>query len=137
MVRSAVEWLIEYFEQTDGLQPAGAFEDEIDRTLPKLGGRLLRLLDEIETKGQHVGGGYLEPCHDYPGLWEIRARHQQWLGREFLGFDGKRAILLHGYVKRQGKPAARREFMKARSYWKEYLESRRTSPEQEDHNESI
>jgi hypothetical protein len=67
-----------------------------------------------------LGGGIIEPCHDYKGLWEIRAIHGQWLGREFFGFDGNQVILLHGYVKKSGQAAIQKELDQAALYWQDY-----------------
>ena len=63
---------------------------------------------------------------------EIRTIHAGTLAREFLGFDGQRIILLHGYVKRTGKPASERDLKKAFGYWKDYQKTRRVSPVQEE-----
>jgi hypothetical protein len=95
------------------------------------------LLTEVEQQGYNLGGGYLEPCHDHAGLWEIRARQQQWLAREFLGFDGDRIVLLHGYVKRVGQPAVAAELDRASDFLADYLKTRRISPEEEERNDSL
>jgi hypothetical protein len=132
-----VGWTLEYYEQHDGTQPGEVFEDWLDRKHAKLGGKLLRLATEVEAQGPNLGGGYFEPCHDYEGLWEIRARFQKSLGREFLGFDDDRAVLLHGYVKGVDEPAHVEEFKQAHKFWRDYLTKRRVSPEQEVPNESL
>jgi hypothetical protein len=123
-------WVVEYYEQEDGLQPAEIFENWLDREHPRLAGKLLRLVLEVGQQGPKLGGGYLEPCHDFPGLWEVRGRHQKWLGRELLGFDGRAAILLHGYVKREGRPASQRDLKKAHKLLQNYLRTKRVSPEE-------
>src|SRR5436853_5592886 len=97
MVRS-----IEYFEEENSRQPADVFEDALDRTHPKLAGKLARIAVALQEHGHRLGGGLIEPCYDFSGLWEMRAIQNQWLGREFFGFDDMRVVLLHGYVKRAG-----------------------------------
>lgn len=67
-----MRWTIEYFEQEDTMQPAELFEDVLDSTYPKLSGKLLRVVDELRVYGYKLGGGYIEKCRDYEGLWEIR-----------------------------------------------------------------
>lgn len=124
-------WTIEYFEQEDTTQPAEVFEDALDATNPKLSGKLLYVTHELQFHGHQLGGGYIEKCHDYKGLWEIRVIHTGMLAREFFGFDRERIVLLHGYIKRTGQPASERDLKKAFAYWTEYMHTRHVSPTQE------
>jgi hypothetical protein len=78
--------------------------------------------------GHRLGGGLIEPCDGYAGLREARAIHMQWLAREFFGFDGTRVVLLHGYSKRAGQAASRRDLDRAFAYWTVYTRTRRISP---------
>ncbi len=96
-------WASEYFEQENGIQPAEVFEDMLKALNPRLRGKLLHIMLGLQSQGYQLGGGYLEKCHDYQGLWELRAIFSGMLAREFLGFDGNRIVLLHGYVKRVGQ----------------------------------
>lgn len=130
-----MKWTIEYFEQQDSTQPAEVFEDVLDARYPKLAGKLLRIAVELRAQGYRLGGGYIEKCHDYNGLWEMRVIHNDMLARELFGFEGERIVLLHGYVKHTGQPASERDLKQAFHYWMEYLRSRRISPEQEDDND--
>ncbi len=130
-----MKWTIEYFEQADRIQPAEAFEDSLDATHPKLSGKLLRVTEELQVYGQHLGGGYIEKCHDYEGIWEMRIIHSRTLAREFFGFDGERIVLLHGYIKRTGEAASMRDPKKAFTYWTEYIRTCRVSPVQEEDHE--
>ena len=82
------------------------------------------------VEGNQLGGGYIEKCRQHKEIWEIRAIYSRTLAREFFGFDGKRIVLLHGYVKRTGQAASTRDFRKASTYWKEYNKIRRVSPVQ-------
>ena len=127
-----MKWAIVYFEQKDTTQPAEIFEDALDITHPQLSGKLLQVTDALEDHGYRLGGGYIEKCHNYDGIWEIRVIHSGTLGREFVGFDRDRIVLLHGYVKRTGQKASEYDLNKAYSYWTEYLRTRHISPVQEE-----
>src|SRR5204863_4983840 len=130
-------WSIEYYAQADATQPAEIFEDALDRAHPKLAGKLARIAVEVQTQGYRLGGGLIERCRGYAGLWEMRAIHNQWLAREFFGFDETRVVLLHGYVKRGGQPAPRRELASAFDYWSDYQRSHRISLAQEGEGEPL
>jgi hypothetical protein len=121
-------WMIEYYEQVDTAQPAEVFADAVYQTHPKLVGKLARIAVALESSGPRLGGGLIEPCHGYPGLWEIRAIFSQTLARELFGFDDQRVVLLHGYLKRAGQPASDKDLAKAADYWRDYLRTRRVSP---------
>ncbi len=125
-------WVIEYFEQDDSVQPAEVFEDALDRQHPKLAGKLARIAIALRTQGHLLGGGLIEPCHGYAGLWEMRAIQNQWLGREFFGFDGSQVILLHGYVKRVGQKASIQDLDRAFAYLTNYRQTKMISPIQQD-----
>lgn len=127
-----MKWTVEYYEQADGVQPAEVFEDQLDLDHPRLAAKLAHIAEEMERYGSQLGGGYIEPCRGYGGLWELRAIYGQWLGRELFGFDGERIVLLYGYVKRAGQPASTPELDKAFAYWKDYQRTRRVSPETEE-----
>jgi hypothetical protein len=132
-----MSWTIDYFEQNDGIQPAEVFEDELHSLNKKLLGKLFYIRDQLEQLGFQLGGGYIEKCHNYPGLWEIRVIYNNKLAREFCGFDGERVVLMHGYVKNVGQPASQQDLKKAFTYWTEYLRVRLVSPEQEEIDESL
>ena len=127
-----MKWTIEYFEQEDTTQPAEVFEDGLDSAHVQLSSKLARIARELQTYGHRLGGGYVEKCHNYQGMWEMRAIHGGTLAREFFGFDETRIILLHGYVKRVGQPASERDLKRAFTYWTEYIQTRRVSPVQEE-----
>ena len=101
-----MKWTIEYFEQADTTQPAEVFEDALDATHIKLAAKLARIVAELQSYGYQLGGGYIEKCHDYEGMWEIRVLFSRTLAREFFGFDKERIVMLHGYTKRTGQPAS-------------------------------
>lgn len=80
-----------------------------------------------------MGGGYIEPCRDYSGLWEVRVIFNKVLARELFGFDGEREriVLLHGYDKQTGQPASQSDLRKAHQFWLDYEKSHKVSPEAE------
>lgn len=132
-----MKWVVEYFERVDTTQPAEIFEDSLYKAQPKLSAKLYRLAKDLEVYGYNLGGGYLEKCYEYQGLWEIRAIHRGTLAREFCGFDKERIVLLHGYIKRSGQPASMHEMRQAFTYWKEYMQTRLVSPTQEEIDDKI
>lgn len=132
-----MRWTVVYFEQADTTQPAEVFEDALRILNPKLRGKLLHITDALEYEGSRLGGGFIEKCRSYEGLWEIRVIMSGTLVREFFGFDKERIVLLHGYIKRTGQPASIADLQKASGYWKEYLRTRHISPVQEEGNEQI
>jgi hypothetical protein len=132
-----MKWVVEYYEQAGTTQPAEAFEDSLKRHHKKLGAKLRAIAAAIEVYGPQLGGGLIEPCHGYKGLWEIRTIFNGFLGRELLGFDGERnrVVLLHGYVKRVGQPASLSDLNQASDYWRDYQETHTISPEQSEEEE--
>jgi hypothetical protein len=124
-------WVVEYYEQADTTQPAEEFEVSLKRHHKKLGAKLRAIAAAIELYGPQLGGGLIEPCHDYKGLWEIRTIFNGFLGRELFGFDGERnrVVLLHGYVKRVGQPASIPALNQASDYWRDYQSTHKISPE--------
>ena len=66
-----MRWGVEYYEQTDTAQPAEEFEVSLKRQHKKLGAKLRAIAAAIEVYGPQLGGGLIEPCHDYKGLWEM------------------------------------------------------------------
>lgn len=125
-----MKWDIEYYEQHDGTQPGEVFEDALYALHRGLAAKLARTGEALETMGFRLGGGKVEKCHNYPDLWEVRAIHAQTLARELFGFDGQRIVLLHGYIKRAGQPASTKDLDLAATYWRDYQQSRRVSPEE-------
>lgn len=123
-------WTVEYYEQQSGSQPAEVFEDGLVQTYPALRGKLISIARAMVAAGpQHLGGGYVQVCHGYAGLWEMRAISSRTLARELFGLDGSRIVLLHGYVKRTGQPASIPDLKMAAAYWRDYQATRRISPE--------
>lgn len=113
---------IVYFERSDGLLPALVFEDGIANR--KLAGKLARIAVACAHSGPGLGGGYIEKCHSYPGLWEIRAIHGSDLGRLFCTLEAPILVLLSGVVKRKGEPTPPAALEEAARYLAEYKTTR-------------
>lgn len=127
-------WSIEYFEKADGEQPAEVFEDRLeaspDRVERRISGKLLRITDEVAEKGYRTGGGYVEKCHEAPGIWQMKADSGGKRGREFFAFDEDRGVLLGGVVKGAREPTPPGAFDEALRHLDEYLKTKRVSPEE-------
>ncbi len=71
-----MRWVVEYYEQADTTQPAEAFEVSLKRHHKKLGAKLRAIAAAIEVYGPQLGGGLIEPCHNYKGPhYLILTRH--------------------------------------------------------------
>lgn len=129
-------WTIEYFEQEDGRQPAEVFEDALDssgdRDAKRIGGKLIRVTDQVAQNGFRTGGGYAEACHDAPGIWQMKADVGKKRGREFFAFDGDRVILLSGIVKGPREATPPGAYAEATTYLNEYERTGKVSPEEAD-----
>jgi len=127
-------WTIEYFEREDGTQPAEVFEDALDgsfdRDERRIAGKLIRVADELAQKGHQTGGGYVESCHEAPGIWQMKADAGGKRGREFFVFDDDRVVLLHGTVKGGRQATPPRAFQDALKCFEEYRRTGRVSPEE-------
>jgi hypothetical protein len=121
-----MSWEIEYFERPTGEQPAEVFEGDLP---PRLLARLIRFAEAAAESRGTIGGGYWEPCHDWPGLFEVRAELARDLGRYYATVDGNRMVLLDGFQKRRGEPTPQAVFATAENYRQGYLATRRVSPE--------
>lgn len=135
---------IEYYAYgDDDRQPAEAFEDALERTAPKLLGKLhcvaLRVSEELPRS---IGGGLWEKCRGYPDLWDVRTIFAKQLARYIAAVDGQRdpprMVLLAGVVKQTGEPTPQAELVRAATYWADYQENRRVSqPEEEQDHEPL
>ena len=82
-------------------------DDEIAALPPRLGGRLLRLMESIERVGlDRLGEPHVK--HIDGKLWELRAKSSEGIARGFyVTAVGRRVIVLHVFMKKSQKtPAA-------------------------------
>lgn len=81
-------------------------DDEIASLPPRLGSRLLRLMESIERVGLELLG---EPHvkHIEGKLWELRAKAPEGIARGFyVTAVGRRVIVLHVFLKKSQKTPA-------------------------------
>lgn len=93
-----MRWTVETFDLADA---------EIEALPPGLQGRLLRLLEMVETLG-------LEQLHEphvkhiEGKLWELRAKATEGIARGlYVTLTGRRVVVLHVFVKKSQKTAGR------------------------------
>ena len=107
-----MSWKIEFY---DGV------EDAILDMPPKIQARMLKLLELIEKHGANLGSPHTESMGD--GLFEIRAKAQEGIGRGlFCYLKGKHIFVLSAFVKKT-KKTPKREIQLARDRQKEVQKS--------------
>ncbi len=126
-----------YAYGADDRQPAEEFEDGLERTAPKLLGKLqgttLRVAEELPRS---IGGGLWEKYRGFPDLWEVRTIFAKQLARYIAALDGQhqppRLVLLTGVFKQTGEPTPQADLERAARYWIDYQDSRHVSPASEE-----
>jgi hypothetical protein len=118
-----VAWAVRYFVEDDGSVPAADFEDALP---PALGAKLARWVQAVASSGFTLGGGMFEICHDFPNLFEVRAKVGKQLGREFCTVDGDKLVLLGGIVKAIDEATPRAALVAASERLARYKVSRRS-----------
>lgn len=84
------------------LQLYSGVEESILSMPPKIQARMIRLLELMERHGANLGSPHTEPMGD--GLFEIRAKAQEGIGRGLLCYlKGNEIIVLHAFVKKSKK----------------------------------
>lgn len=125
---------IEYYAHgDDDRQPAEEFENVLERSAPKLLGKLqgvtLRVAEELPRS---IGGGLWEKCRGFPDLWEVRTIFAKQLARYIAALDGQhdppRLVLLGGVVKQAGESTPQAHLERAARSWNDYQKTRRVSP---------
>ncbi|MGO2236380.1 type II toxin-antitoxin system RelE/ParE family toxin [Marinomonas sp. UCMA 3892] len=107
-----MSWKIQFY---DGV------EDSILSMPPKIQARMIKLLELMEKHGAHLGPPHTEAMGD--GLFEIRAKAQEGIGRSlFCYLKGQRIFVLHAFVKKSQK-TPRRELELAKSRQREVKSS--------------
>ena len=83
-----------------------AVDDEIAALPPKVQAKLVWIMEQIEARGlpalrpphiDHLGGG----------LYELRAKGQEGIGRALFITRGERVIIVHAFQKKTQKTPAR------------------------------
>ena len=119
---------VEFFERSDGSEPAREFLDSLE---PKLMAKMFREIDLLEANGSELRMPHSRKVSD--GIFELRARVGTDTSRilYFFYFDNK-AILTNGFIKKTQKTPLS-EIALAKKYRDSYLRDNRGLGE--DHNE--
>jgi hypothetical protein len=137
-----VSYQIEYHAHGEkDEQPAEEFEDALERSAPKLLGKLQgiasRVADQLPSS---IGGGLWEKCRGYPDLWEVRTIFARQLARYIAALDGQheppRLVLLAGVFKHTGEPTPQADLERAARCWAEYKQTGMVSPADEEESTS-
>jgi len=103
-----VRWQIDFY---DGV------EEQILEMPVKIQARMIKLLELMEKHGANLGPPHTESMGD--GLFEIRAKAQEGIGRSFFCYlQGKQIYILSAFVKKSQK-TPKRELELARERQKE------------------
>ncbi len=87
-------WKIEFYN--------ASVEEAILKMPPKIQARMIKLLELIEKHGANLGPPHTDSMGD--GLFEIRAKAQEWIGRSLYCYmKGKHIIVLHAFIKKSNK----------------------------------
>jgi phage-related protein len=105
------------YEKTNGECPVETFI----RSLPaKEQAKLLRDIDLLEELGTSIREPLAKPIKGEKNLYELRSIFSNNIQRVFYClFDGKQAILLHGFTKKSQKTPTK-EIDRAKSYRDDY-----------------
>ena len=92
-----MNWKIEFYSGVD---------ESILKMPPRIQARMIKLLELMEKHGANLGPPHTESMGD--GLFEVRAKAQEGIGRSlFCYLKGQRIILLHAFVKKSQKTPKR------------------------------
>ena len=89
-----MSWTVDFFNES--------VEEDILGMPPKIQARMIKLLELIEKHGANLGAPHTEPMGD--GLFEIRAKAQEGIGRSLYCYmKGRHIVVLHAFVKKGKK----------------------------------
>lgn len=89
-----MKWNISYYNEK--------VEDDILQWPAKILAKFLRIIDLMETDGPDLGMPFTKPMRD--GLFEIRAKAQEGIGRAFFcTVQHSEITVLHGFIKKTEK----------------------------------
>ncbi len=105
-----------FYDLPDGSYPAQEFIDGLDL---KMQAKMIRTIVLFQENGTDLRKPYSEHLRD--GIFELRAKVGSNISRVlYFFFDGNRAILTHGFIKKTQKTPAS-EIDRAIRYKKEYF----------------
>lgn len=94
-------------------------QGSIDEWPAGIGASYMRILEQMVVTGPNLGLPYTRALGD--GLFEIRAKGKEGIGRVFFGTQvGQRILILHGYIKKTQR-TPQKELKIARKRLKEVL----------------
>jgi len=74
-------------------------QQTIDEWPTGISANYVRIVEQMELSGPNLGLPYTRPFGD--GLFEIRARGEEGIGRAFFcALVGQRIVILHGFIKK-------------------------------------
>lgn len=96
-METVMTWKIRFYSNVD---------QQILSMPPKIQARMLRILELMEKHGANIGPPHTESIGD--GLFEIRAKAQEGIGRSlFCYLSGKQIVILHSFIKKSQKTPRR------------------------------
>ncbi len=105
-----------FYDLPNGTYPAQEFIDSLD---VKMQAKMLRTIMLLQENGTDLRMPYSE--HLEEGIFELRAKVGSNISRVmYFFFDGSKAILTHGFIKKTQKTPAS-EINRALRYKKEYF----------------
>lgn len=109
------------YDLPDGTYPVQEFIDSLDL---KMQAKMLRTISMLQENGTDLRMPYSEHLED--GIFELRAKVGSNISRVvYFFFDGGKAVLTHGFIKKTQKTPAS-ELDRAKRYRKEYLSRKET-----------
>lgn len=89
-----MKWKITYFNHI--------VTETLEKWPPKLRAKYLRIIDSIEEHGPNLGNPLTKAIQD--GLFEIRVKAKEGIGRAFFCYILKKEIIiLHAFIKKTDK----------------------------------
>lgn len=115
-----MKFTVEFYETKSGEIPVQEFIDSLD---PKMGAKVLSMLEILEEKGNTLRLPYSEHLED--GIFELRCKFSSNITRTlYFFYEGATIVLTNGFVKKTQKtPPAEIALAKARR--KDYLERKK------------
>lgn len=105
-----------FYDLPDGSMPAQEFLDNLEI---KMQAKMVRTIAFLQENGSDLREPYSEYLQD--GILELRAKVGTNISRVlYFFFDGKKAILTHGFIKKTQK-TPRKEIDRALRYKEEYF----------------
>jgi len=94
-------------------------QETIDEWPTGISASYVRIVEQMEVSGPNLGLPYTRPFGE--GLFEIRARGEEGIGRAFFcSLVGRRIVILHGFIKKT-QQTPQKELKLARKRLKEVL----------------